>query len=151
MGIVLAFNLLLLATCGYAISMGGPPERWVGLALLLAAASTILVHMPRVDVHFRSLETELLIIDGALLAALFAVAIRANRYWPLWTTAIHATAVAVHIAKAINPSIVWPIYATAASASSIPIQLILAWATFRHRRRLKRFGNDAPWGRSWRS
>jgi hypothetical protein len=149
-GIVLAFNLFLIATCGYAISRGGPPERWAGVALLVAAACTILVHMPRTDTHFRSLEAGLIVIDGALLAALAAIAIRANRYWPLWMTAIHATAVAVHIAKAVNPSIVWPIYATAASVSSIPIQILLAWGTFRHRRRLERNGTDPPWRSSSR-
>jgi hypothetical protein len=148
-GIVLAFNLLLLATCGFAIWRGGPPERWAGIALLLAAASTILIHLPR-TAHFRSLEVELLIVDAALLAALSVIAIRSNRYWPLWITAIHATAVAVHLVKAANPSIVWPVYATAASVSSIPIQLILAWGTWRHLRRIKRHGSDPPWRRSSR-
>ena len=116
----------------------------MGCALLLAAAATLLIHLPR-TVHFRSLEIEVLLVDAALLAALAAVAMRANRYWPLWVTAIHASALAVHAAKIANPSLVWPVYSFAESVSAIPIQIILLWATIRHRRRLKRFGSDPSW------
>lgn len=142
--IVAAFNLLLLITCGYAIWRGGKPERWTAAALLVAAAATLLIHLPR-TAHFRDLETEVLLVDLALLALLVGIALRADRYWPLWTAAIHASAVAVHLAKLANPALVWPVYAFAASVSSIPIQIILMWATIRHRRRLKRFGSDSPW------
>lgn len=142
--VVAAFNALLLVTCGYAIWRGGKPEQWTAAALLTAAAATLLVHLPR-TAHFRDLETEVLLVDLTLLALLLGIALKANRYWPLWTTAIHASAVAVHLAKLANPALVWPVYAFAASVSSIPIQLILFWATVRHRQRLKRFGIDAPW------
>ncbi|HEX8639684.1 MAG TPA: hypothetical protein VF704_00865 [Allosphingosinicella sp.] len=142
--LVAAFNALLLVTCGYAIWQGGKPEQWTAAALLTAAAATLLVHLPR-SAHFRSLETEVLLVDLALLALLVAVALKANRYWPLWLSAIHAGTVAVHLAKLANPSLVWPVYAYAASASSIPMQLMLFWAAVRHRRRLARFGSDPPW------
>lgn len=142
--IVVAFNILLLITCGYAIWKGGRPEQWAGAGLLVAAAATLLVHLPR-TAHFRDIETEVLLVDLALLALLVGLALKANRYWPLWVSAIHASAVAVHLAKLANPALVWPVYAFAASVSSIPVQIILLWATIRHRKRLARFGSDAPW------
>lgn len=145
--VILAFNLFLLLTSGYAIWKGGKPERWAGAAFLLAAAATLLMNLPR-QAHFQSLEVEVLVIDAALLALLIFLALRANRYWPLWMVAIHASTVAVHFAKLVNPSLVWPLYATAAQISSIPMQLLIAWATMRHQRRLRSFGSDRPWSGS---
>ena len=142
--VVAAFVLLLFGTCGYAIARGGRPEQLAGCALLLAATTTLLINLPR-TVYFRTLETEVLLVDAALLAALVAIALRANRYWPLWVSAMHASALAVHFAKLANPSLVWPLYSFAASASSIPIQIILLWATIRHQRRRRQFGSDPPW------
>jgi hypothetical protein len=145
--VVVAFFLLLFGTCGYAIARGGRPEQLAGCALLLAATTTLLINLPR-TVYFRNLETEVLLVDAALLAALVALALRANRYWPIWVTAMHAGTLAVHLAKFANPSLDWPLYSFAASVSSIPIQLILLWATIRHRRRLRQFGMDPPWNES---
>lgn len=145
--VVVAFFLLLFGTCGYAIARGGRPEQLAGCALLLAATTTLLINLPR-TVYFRDLETEVLLVDAALLAALVAIAMRANRFWPLWMTAMHAGTLAVHLAKAANPSLVWPVYSFAASASSIPIQILLLWGTMRHRRRLRLFGSDPPWNGS---
>ncbi len=142
-----AFNLLLLVSCGFAAVRGGKPEQWAAAALLTAAGATLLINLPR-SAHFRNVETEVLLVDLALLAALVVLALRANRFWPIWITALHASTVAVHLAKAANPELVWPVYATAAQASAVPIQLILLWAAMRHRRRRKRMGSDPPWSGS---
>jgi hypothetical protein len=142
--VTLGFILLLFAICGYALWRGGPPERWGGVSCLIASAATLVAPLPGGPV-FRSLEVELLVIDLVLLAALLALALKANRYWPIWAAAAHSTAVAVHAAKALNPSLVWPIYAAAASASSIGVIFILWIGTLRHRRRLRTCGSDPPW------
>jgi fumarate reductase subunit D len=142
--IVVGFNILLIAVCAYAFWRGGPPERWAAVACLVAAAATLLIPLPR-QYHFRTVETEILMIDVALLAALTVIAMKANRFWPLWATAAHSTAVAVHLAKVANPALVWPVYAFASSSSSLVVILLLWWGTLRHQRRLKRLGTDAPW------
>lgn len=142
--IVVAFNLLLLSSCMYAFWRGGAPERLTALAFLLAAAGTLLLHLPRTT-EFDDLEVGVLLVDAALLAFLVGLSVRANRYWPLWVTAIHISTLAVHLAKALNPALVWPVYATAASVASIPMILILWIGTMRHQQRLKRLGSDAPW------
>lgn len=144
MAIVLGFNLLLIAVCGYAFWRGGGPERVVGIACLVASAATQLIHMPR-ELYFRNLETEILIVDAALLVILLAVALKANRYWPIWATAAHATAVAVHLARAFNPLMDWPVYALAATASSVAVLGMLGWGSARHRKRLRLHGSDRPW------
>lgn len=142
--VTLGFILLLFAVCGFALWRGGPPERWGGASFLIASAATLVAPLPGGPV-FRSLEVELLVIDLALLAALLVLAMKANRYWPMWAAAAHSSAVAVHAAKALRPDLVWPIYAVAASASSILVVLILWIGTLRHRRRLRTIGSDPPW------
>ena len=142
--VILGFNLLLFAICGYALWRGGSPERWGAGSCLLAAAATLIAPLPGGPVY-RSLEIEIMVIDLVLLAVLLVLAMKANRYWPIWAAAAHSTAVAVHLTKAINPSIVWPLYAVAASASSIAVILILWVGTLRHRKRLRLYGSDRPW------
>ena len=143
--VVVAFNLLLLVTSGYAIWKGGKPEQWAGAALLTAAALTLLTNLLNEVGPFHNMEPVVMLVDIGLLAALVALALKANRYWPIWITAIHASAVAIHFAKLANPALVWPLYAFAASVSSVPIQIILLWATIRHQRRMKLYGIDTPW------
>jgi len=145
--IILGFNLFLIAACAYAIWRGGVPEQLVAVACLAAAAATRLIHMPH-EFYFRNMETEIAIVDLALLACLVWVALKANRFWPIWATAAHSTAVAVHLARAFNPSMDWPVYALAASASSIAVLAILWVGAARHHRRLRRFGSDPPWRRT---
>ena len=144
MAVILGFNLVLVAICGYALWRGGPPERWAAASYLIAAAATRIAPLPGGPVY-RSLETEILIIDLGLLAVLLVLTVKADRFWPIWATAAHSTAVAVHLTKAINPELMWPLYATAASVSSIAVILILWVGTLRHRRRLKLYGSDRPW------
>lgn len=142
--ILIVFNLLLLAACGYALLRGGRPEQTVAAMLLAAALATFLVHMPR-DLHFWNAEIETLGIDVALLAGLGWVALRANRFWPLWMFAIHASAVAVHLSKLIDPTLLAGVYAIAATVSSFPMMALLVAGAARHRRRMKRTGSDMPW------
>ncbi len=142
--IVLGFNLFLIAVCAYSIWRGGAPEQITGIACLLAAAATLLIHMPQAR-YFRELEVEIALVDLLLLGVLVGVALRANRYWPIWAAAAHSTAVAVHVVRAFNPTMDWPVYAMAASGSSIVVMAILAAATVRHRRRLRLRGSDPPW------
>ncbi len=144
MNVVAAFALLLLSAWAYAVWRGGAPERWTAFAFLIAHAATRMIQLTRLE-YFQRLEVGILIIDALLLAFLIAVALKANRYWPIWMTALHASTVAVHLAKLMKPSIVPPVYGYGISFLSIPMLLILCWATFRHRRRLKRFGSDPPW------
>jgi hypothetical protein len=147
MATVLFFNFLLLAVCGYAAIRGGAPERIVAGLFFAAALATIGVQQMRAE--FSDTEVGTLIVDALLLVALFAVSLQANRYWPLWVTAIHTLAVAVHGVKIAEPSLLPAIYSRAAALSSLPVLLLLAVGTFRHRLRLNANGIDPSWNGSW--
>jgi flagellar motor component MotA len=147
MAIVVGFFLYLLAVCGYAFWRGSAPERVVACACLVAVAATVAATLPREN-DFEVVEFEVLIVDASLLAVLFYIALRANRFWPIVATSLQAVTVVVHLAKAANPELVAPVYAFASTGTSLGILLCLWIGTLRHRRRLRKYGNDPSWSSS---
>ena len=142
---VITFQVLHTLCCGYALIWGGKPERIAGILLFSAAVATVLIEAPFDRFNYRDVELATLLVDTALLAALAALALRANRYWPLWMTALHANAVATHLVKFANPSLLPSVYHIAAAIMAIPMATILVIATYRHQTRMVRNGIDAPW------
>jgi hypothetical protein len=151
---ILIFYALLLLACGYAGWRGGAPERLVAVILVAGTAATWGVTMGRgggrAD-HFLDLETSVLLVDAAMLVALLAVALLADRFWPLWITALQGFGVVSHIAKAIAPEILPNVYQIVQAFIAYPGLLLLIAATRWHRRRLREDGADPSWSTSWRS
>lgn len=147
---ILFFYALLCLSCGFAGWRGGAPERIVALILVAGSAATWGVTMGirggRAD-HFLDLEISVMVVDAAMLAALLAVALRADRFWPLWLTALQGFGVISHIAKAIAPEIMPNVYQIVQAFIAYPGLLLLIAATRWHRRRLRATGHDPSWSR----
>jgi hypothetical protein len=141
------FYTALLGVAAYALTRGGGPERAVALLFLTAAVATILV-LPSQAI-FHNVATGILLVDSALFAGLLAVSIRAERFWPLWMTALQGIAVAGHGAKAVNPHVIPFAYAVLLVFWGYPMVALLGVATWRHQHRLKKYGTDRSWTRSW--
>jgi hypothetical protein len=141
------FWITLAAAGGYALWRGGGPERTVAILLVLATVATI-VARPSGPL-FSDVETGVLLVDAGLFLGLLAVAVRAERFWPLWMTALQGIAVAGHGAKAVNPHVIPFTYAVLLAFWAYPMMALLAAATWRHQQRLKKFGTDRSWTRSW--
>jgi hypothetical protein len=88
------------------------------------------------------------IVDLGTLAAFLVLALRAERFWPLWISALQLLGTSGHLVKLMDPGVVPRAYAFAAIFWSYPMLLLLALGTYRHQRRLKRFGTDRSWARS---
>ena len=141
---ILIYYAAALASCWFAVRYGGVPERIVAVAFLLAAVgSSALAFAGRPA--FRSVDGALLSVDLALLAGLVAVALFANRFWPIWISALHLLAIAVHGVRAYDPSLVPWMYAAAISKIAYPMLALLVAGTERHRRRRSRHGVDPDW------
>lgn len=141
---VIFFNALLLACCGYAAWAGGAPERWTALVFVLGAVATS--NLPFVQYRsYHSVFWLLLAVDGAMLVGLIGIALRANRYWPLYVTSLHLITIAIHGVKAFQPGLVPWMYAGASSKIAYPMLMMLAVGALRHRRRLASFGSDHDW------
>ena len=141
------FYSIFAGTTIYALWRGGGPERAVAWLMLLATLGTIMVQPTR-D-HFHDVQVGVLLVDTALFLGLLAVAVQAERFWPLWMTALQGIAVAGHGARAVNPHVIPWAYAVLLVFWAYPMMALLALATWRHRQRLKRFGTDRSWTRSW--
>ncbi len=147
---VLFFYALLLVACGYALRAGGGPERAVAAILLLATVGTWAISIAgrgyyAGHFHRGGVELGILGVDAALVLALVGVAASADRFWPLWMTAIHAFGLIGHIAKGLAPDILPNVYQAAHAFSAYPGLLLLIAATRWHRQRVRATGHDRSW------
>jgi hypothetical protein len=141
---ILVFNLLLVGSCAYAILRGGAPERITGWLLI---GATILTPLAARGLSTRYVQAELgiFLVDLVLLVALVIIALKADRFWPLVLAAMQLDTTAVHILKLVDADLIRITYALMIAMWSYPMQIILAVATLRHRRRLVQFGEDRAW------
>lgn len=145
---VLLFYLVLLVACGYAGLRGGAPERIAAGILVAGTIATWCVGIAARGYsggQFHQQEFGILAVDTVMLLALVALALAADRYWPLWLSALQAFGVVAHVAKALAPDILAWVYLTAHAFSAYPGLILLALGTGRHRRRLIRTGFDPSW------
>ncbi len=128
---VAVFLILLVASVGYAFWRGGSPER-IGAAVLLGGTLASFFAVSGAHARWLNLETGLLIVDAAMMAALLIVQ------------------VAGHFLKTLDPHIYPFLYWLTSSLWSYLVTAILIVATHNHRRRLKKFGQDISWNASSR-
>lgn len=140
----LVFLGLLLGTLLYAAFRGGAPERLSALIIVAATVATVLV--PKVGkVAFASLEPGVFIVDSLTGVAFILVALRAQRYWPMWMAALQIDTVLTHVAMLTAPRVMPWAYAVMEIAWSYPMVILLAVGTARHQRRLRLYGSDPSW------
>jgi len=145
---IAVFYVMLACTCVYALAKGGAPER-LGAAVFIAGFLLSRAAISARPARFMSVELGVLAVDLAMLAALLVLALRAERFWPIWMTALHIVSTAGHALRAFDPAIVPLAYAFAMAFWSYPMLLLLVAATWCHQRRLKRNGVDISWSSSF--
>jgi hypothetical protein len=130
------FVILLFVTCGYALWRGRRDERVVAIACIGATIATRFLVSP-VGVRYSSIEPGLLIVDAAMLVTFVAIALKSQRFWPLWVAGLQLTTSFSHLMKAIDWQLLPVAYGAAVALWSYPILIILAVGTWRsHQRRL---------------
>lgn len=144
---VIAFLLLMVACCGYSAVYGGGPER-VAAAIIAAAVMATMLAGRLFFSGFATTEIAILAIDAAMFLGLLLLSVSADRYWPMAMTACVGVGLLAHAAVWSAPAILPNIYAAMHAFPSYPVLLILAVATFRHRRRVRRNGTDPSWSNS---
>lgn len=138
------YYAILLLCAGYAMLRGGAPERaGAGIIVLGSVCTTILLSAR--PVRYASVETGVLAVDVTVCAAFLALALRANRYWPLWMTALQLIGTAEHAVKMVDSHVIRLVYAFIMAVWVYPMLFLLVLGTWRHQRRLARFGADRSW------
>jgi hypothetical protein len=134
------FWTLLLVTCGYALWRGRKYEQ---LSALIFISATVASVVARSTLHenYTAVARSDLVIDLLVLFALVAVALRSDRFWPLWVAGLQLTISLSHVLKAIQPELVPIAYAAAERFWSYPTLIILFIGAWRqHQRRLSEQG-----------
>ena len=81
--------------CLYAMLRGGPPER-IGAAIFATAYILSLIAASSGGARYEWVEVGVFAVDVAMLLALLALALRANRFWTLWVAAFQIIGTAGH-------------------------------------------------------
>ncbi|HEY7958483.1 MAG TPA: hypothetical protein VID20_00330 [Sphingomicrobium sp.] len=137
------FRALLIASCGYALWRGRSDERIVAIVCIAATAASRLAFSP-LSIRYTGVETGLLLIDIAVLAAFVFVALRSPRFWPLWVAGLQLTTSMAHLMKAIDEKLLPIAYGAAIALWSYPILIILAIGTWRGHVRRKSAAEVQP-------
>jgi hypothetical protein len=138
------FWALLLATCGYALWRGRKYEQLAALICITASVTSVLARAP-LHQRYAGLEVGDLVIDTAVLLAFVVIALRSDRFWPLWVAGLQLTISMSHLFKAIDADLVPIAYAAAERFWSYPTLLIIAVGAWRqNRRRAARMRMTAP-------
>lgn len=131
------FWTFLALTCGYALWRGSAEARLTALVCIAASLISTWVLSP-LATRYAGLEGKEMVVDGLVLAAFTMVALRSERFWPLWIAGLQLTSGFGHLFKAADLSLMPHAYAAATKFWSYPILLILAIATWRnHQRKLR--------------
>ncbi len=135
------FRGLLALVALYAFLRGSRDERLVGLICIAGALVSHLVISPLTQ-RFEGVETPVMIVDLGVFVAFLAVALRSERFWPLWVAGLQLTAMMGHAFKALDSNLIPRAYGAALYFWAYPIVLILAVGTWRTHRRLRQQGSS---------
>jgi hypothetical protein len=126
----LIFWAILFATCGYALWRGGKYEQLAAVICITASIVSVLAHAP---LHQRYMTVEIgdLIVDSIVLLAFVAIALRSDRFWPLWVAGLQLTMSMSHLFKALDVNLLPVAYAAAERFWSYPTLVIIAVGAWR--------------------
>ena len=130
----LLFWTLLAFTCGYALWRGRKYEQLSALIFIAASILSVLARSPQ-DERYISVEYSDLIIDLFVLVSTVAIALRSDRFWPLWVAGLQLTISMSHLLKWIQPDLLPLAYAAAERFWSYPTLIILFVGAWRQHRR----------------
>ena len=135
------YYVLLFLVSLYAFLQGRSDERGAAATCILATFATNMVYSP--SGSYAGVEIGVLLVDLAALAAFVALALRSDRFWPLWVAGLQLATVGAHAVKAVELDLMPQAYAAAARFWVYPIFLIIAAGTFRGARRRARLRGAA--------
>ena len=137
------FRIMLAFVALYVRWRGRRDERDVGIVLVLGVIATHLVISP-LRTRFASVETHVFAVDVIVFLGFLWVALRSERFWPLWIAGLQLTAILGHVLKAVDIGLFPKAYAAAMVFWSYPIVLILAIGTWRSHQRSLRDKEPTP-------
>jgi hypothetical protein len=133
----IVYHLLLAAVAAYAFLRGRSDERLAAAICIIATVATRFVLSP-VTSRYSGFEYGVFIVDVLTLAGFVAIALRTDRFWPLWVAGLQLTTLVAHVLKAIKIDLLPYAYAAAGRFWVYPIFLIIVVGTWRSHQRSRR-------------
>lgn len=127
------YYAILFLVSAYAFLRGRSDERIAVATCILATFATNFVYSPTGS--YVGVERGVLLVDLGALAAFTLLALRSDRFWPLWVAGLQLTTVIAHALKGVQLDLMPQAYAAAARFWVYPIFLIIVVGTFRSARR----------------
>jgi hypothetical protein len=138
------YTILLILCWTYAMLKGGPPER-IGATVLALGSLLSVAALPNWAGHVGPVEIGVLVVDIACLVAFALLALRADRFWPIWVSALVGVGALGHLARWFDgPEISTRVYAMSLAIWSYPMLALIAIGTLNHQRRLARQAASPP-------
>ncbi len=135
----ISFSVLLFGSCGYAWIRGGREGKALCLLLLSAALGTpAAISLLR---PYFGLPLVTFVVDLVLLVALGSIALRTDRFWPLWILAFHFLSVMTFVAWWLAPGMAGIVYEDSAAFWSIPALGVLFLGPFLDRAAARKRGS----------
>jgi hypothetical protein len=128
------FRILLAFVALYAFLRGRRDERHIGIILVLGVLATHFAISPLRE-RFSGVETHVMIVDIVVFTGFLWVALRSERFWPLWIAGLQLTTILGHVLKAVDIHLFARAYAASLVFWAYPMLLILAVGTWRSARR----------------
>lgn len=126
---------ILILVSAFAFWRGRFDERLAASICVLATLATHLVYVRQGA--YERVEIGIFIVDAATLAGFTFIALRSERFWPLWLAGLQLTTVVSHLMKAIQLDLMPQAYAAAARFWVYPIFIVIVIGTWRgYRRRI---------------
>ena len=125
---------ILILSCGYAMFRGRADERMVAGVCIAASVISVAVLSP-MSVRYSTIEEGEMAVDLVVLAVFLLVALRSDRFWPLWITGLQLTTTLAHMLKAVDFKLLPFAYGAAERFWSYPILVIIAVGAWRQHRR----------------
>lgn len=133
------FRILLALVALFAFIRGTRDERLVSLILIAGVIATELV-LPPVRERFQGVEAGLVAVDMSVFLGFLFVALRSDRFWPLWVAGLQLTSILGHFMKAVDTGLFSRAYAAALVFWFYPMLLVIALGTWRNARRTRNAG-----------
>ena len=139
MNLFLALRILYVATLvvctAFALRHGGRSERAGALIIFVGSALSIAIQQSAFF-DWRFARGGLIAVDVGVLIAFGALALRSERFWPLWATAFHLIAVTTHLVVFFEPRRILQAYAIAQGFWAYPMLFLIVAASAARRRRI---------------
>jgi hypothetical protein len=128
---VVFFYLLLASVVILATWRGRRDERLAAAICVIGTALTVYAG-DALPVRFKTFDQLAFLIDLGVFFGFLAIALRSERYWPLWVAGLQLTAITIHPMMVISPDMPAKVFGAALALWSYPILILIgigAWRT----------------------